>query len=261
MHLNHKTFLITGASGGIGSALAHALVAAGANVLVHGRDEQRLHTLLRALPTGTPAVLADLATADGRDTLAAFARGHKALDGAVLNAASGHFGPFEEMTGEEIERVITTDLLSPLLLTRALLPLLRRRVDSALVLIGSTLGRIGHPGFAVYGAAKGGLHTFAEALGREFGSAGPRVLHVAPRATRTAMNDGAARAMNAALKVSEDPPERVAAAIVAALKRDARRVQIGAPEKIFVRMNVLLPGVVDRALAGKRDTIMKFAST
>jgi short-subunit dehydrogenase len=260
MQLQHKTFLITGASGGIGSALARSLVAAGASVVVHGRDEKRLGAVLATLPDGTPSVLADLSTDQGRAALVAFARAHRNIDGVVLNAASGHFGPFLDMSAAAIEQLIVTDLIAPLVLARALIPQLAQRDSSALVFVGSTLGRIGHPGFSVYGAAKGGLHTFAEALARELGGKGPRILHVAPRATRTAMNDGAARAMNSALKVAEDSPERVADAIVGALRRDARRLQLGTPEKLFVRINSVVPALVDRALAGKRDTIMKFAS-
>ncbi len=259
MNLKDKTILITGASGGIGSALAQAFVVAGAKVLVHGRDELRLQASLHRLPAGTPAVLADLATSAGRDELLRFASTHRP-NAVVLNAASGHFGRFVDMRAEDIERLIATDLLSPVLLTRALLPGLQDQADSALVLIGSTLGRIGHPGFAAYGATKAGLYAFAEALSRELGRHGPRVLHVAPRATRTSMNNGAARAMNAALRVTEDAPETVAAAVIEALRRNARRLQIGLPERILVRVNAVLPSIVDRALAGKHETIMKFAT-
>lgn len=260
MNLAGARILVTGATGGIGGALARALARAGARLVVHGRDGERMRRLLATLPAGTTGVLADLATPEGRSAVLAEVQSSGALDAVVLNAAGGHFGLYEAMSAEKIVSLIQTDLLAPMLLAHAVLPVLRQRPGSALVLVGSTLGQIGHPGFAAYGAAKGGLRTFAEALSREIGSEGPRVLHVSPRATRTGMNSAAAQAMNRELKVAEDAPEVVAAAIVDALARDRPRVQLGLAEKLFVRVNAVLPGVVDRAMAGKLSTIRRHAA-
>lgn len=260
MKLAGARILVTGATGGIGGALARALAKAGARLVVHGRDGERMRRLLATLPPGTTPVLADLSTAEGRSAILAEARSPAGLDAAVLNAAGGHFGLYEAMNAGAIAGLIQTYLLAPMLLSHALLPQLRQRPGSALVLVGSTLGQIGHPGFAAYGAAKGGLRTFAEALSREIGKEGPRVLHVSPRATRTGMNSAAAQAMNRELKVAEDAPEVVAAAIVDALACDRPRVQLGLAEKIFVRVNAVLPGVVDRAIAGKLSTIRRHAA-
>ena len=259
MKLQGRNFLVTGATGGIGGALARALSDRGAKLRVHGRDPGRMTALLQSLPKGTAAVLADLATVQGREQLLRFAFAEGPLDGAVLNAAGGHFGLFEAMNSAEIEQLIATDLVAPMLLSNALLPKLAGGGQAALVLIGSTLGQIGHPGFAAYGAAKGGLRTFAEALARELGRDGPRLLWVSPRSTRTAMNSAAAKAMNAELKVSEDPPEAVDAAIVHALEHDQPRVQMGFAEKVFVRVNAVLPSLVDRAMSGKLSTIRRHA--
>ena len=259
MKLSGQTFLVTGATGGIGGALARALAQRGARLRVHGRDPGRMAELLKTLPAGTSMLLADLSTTEGRAQLVEFASAGGMVDGAILNAAGGHFGLFEQMRPSEIEKLVATDLIAPMLLTHALLPKLAPR-KSALVLIGSTLGQIGHPGFAAYGAAKGGLRTFAEALARELGSEGPRLLFVSPRSTRTAMNSGAAKAMNAELKVGEDTPEQVAATIIAALERGQPRVQMGFAEKVFVRVNAMLPALVDRAMSGKLSTIRRHAS-
>lgn len=260
MNLAGLRFLITGATGGIGGALARKLAARGAKLLVHGRDPAKMQALLAQLPADTGSLLADMGNAEGRAALAAFAAGPKPADGVILNAAGGHFGLYEQMSDAEIARLVATDLLAPMLLTRALLPLLRARPDGSLTLIGSTLGQIGHPGFAAYGAAKGGLRTFAEALSRELGDDGPRLLWVSPRATRTGMNSASAQAMNAELKVGEDSPEVVADAIVRALERNRPRVQMGMAEKVFVRVNAVLPALVDRAMSGKLPTIRRHAA-
>ncbi len=260
MKLQGRRFLITGATGGIGGALARVLADRGARLLVHGRDATRMQTLLATLPADTGHLLGDLGTAEGRAALLAFAAGPQPADAVILNAAGGHFGLYESMSEAQIAHLITTDLLAPMLLARALIPLLRSRPQGMLVLIGSTLGQIGHPGFAAYGAAKGGLRTFAEALGRELGAEGPRLLWVSPRATRTAMNSASAQAMNVELKVAEDPPEAVACAVASALERDQPRVQMGLAEKVFVRVNAVLPALVDRAMSGKLPTIRRHAS-
>lgn len=261
MNLKGRTILITGATGGIGGALARLAADRGARLRVHGRDPQRMEALLKTLPEGTRSLLADLSTPAGRAALIEFACEGGGSDIAVLNAAGGHFGLFEQMRASEIEQLIATDLVAPMLLTHALLPRLAPHGQGALVLIGSTLGQIGHPGFAAYGAAKGGLRTFAEALTREIGSEGPRLLWVSPRSTRTGMNSAAARAMNAALNVAEDPPEAVAAAICEALERGRGRVQMGLAEKVFVRVNAVLPALVDKAMQGKLPTIRLHAAS
>lgn len=250
-----RQVLLTGATGGIGAALAQALSAAGAQLRLHGRDDQRMQTLQASLPAGTRNLLGDLREAPARAELIEFASSPEPVDIAILNAASGHFGAFESMDEEQIERLLHTDLLVPMLLARRLLPVLRRRPGGLLVLVGSTLGQIGHPGYAVYGAAKAGLRSFGEALMRELGEDGPCLLTVMPRATRTAMNEGRAAAMNRALGAAVDPPERVAARIVAAIQAGRRRCQIGWPEALFTRVNVLAPGLVDRAMASRLPTI------
>ena len=215
--------------------------------------------LLKSLPGETRSLLADLTSQEGRAELLRFAASDGGIDAAVLNAAGGHFGLYTDMQPAQIEHLLCTDLLAPMLLTHGLLPQLSARPQGALVMIGSTLGQIGHPGFAAYGAAKGGLRTFAEALTRELGAQGPRLLWVSPRSTRTAMNSAAARAMNAELNVAEDPPEAVAAAIVDALERDRPRVQMGLAENVFVRLNAVLPALVDRAMSSKLSTIQRHA--
>ena len=260
MDLSKRTVLITGATGGIGGALAERLATEGVRVKVHGRHPGRMQALLAKLPAGTASLLADLTGAEGRNALAAFASEGPAADVVVLNAASSHFGRFEQMGPAEIERLIATDLTAPILLSHALLPGLHRVPAATLVFIGSTLGRIGHPGFAAYGAAKAGLERFAEALGRELTGTGIGVLLVSPRATRTGANDAAANAMNAALGNAVDPPEAVAAAVVNALRSGRRRVQLGSAERFYVRLNALLPSLVDRAMAGKLGTILRFAT-
>src|SRR5690606_18784877 len=103
---------------------------------------------------------------------AAFARRVNVL---VNGAAIPSFGPFESLDDAHLQRVITTDLIAPIALTRQLLPVLRVAPQAAILNIGSTLGSIGMPGFTVYAAAKAGMRAFSEALRRELADTGVRV--------------------------------------------------------------------------------------
>jgi short-subunit dehydrogenase len=85
------------------------------------------------------------------------------------------------------------------------------------------------------------------------------VLHFAPRATRTAMNGAGVQALNAELGVAMDDPAGVARELVRFLRHPARERLLGMPEKLFARINQLLPGVVDRALRRQLPTIRRHA--
>jgi len=86
-----------------------------------------------------------------------------------------------------------------------------------------------------------------------------RVLHLAPRATRTAMNGARARALNAELGVAMDEPALVARELLELLRRPVRERLLGMPEALFARLNQLLPGVVDRALRRQLPIIRRHA--
>ena len=113
-----------------------------------------------------------------------------------------------------MQAVLQANLLAPMLLTQALLPHLRGQPRAQVVFVGSALGRIGLPGFSVYGASKSGLHGFAEALRRELAGTPVRVQILAPRSTRTDFNGPAVDAYNRATGTAMDRPEVVAEALL-----------------------------------------------
>ena len=100
-------------------------------------------------------------------------------------------------------------------------------------------------------------HAVLELI-REMADTGVGVLYVAPRATRTSMNSAQAVALNSALKVAMDPPESVADAVLRAIELDRSELYLGWPEKFFVRLNGLLPSVVDKALRKQLPLIRQF---
>lgn len=260
MELNGSRVLVTGASGGIGEALVEQLCKAGAQVLAVGRDADKLAAAQGRFPHALRALAADLATPAGVDAVAAAARDFGGVDCVVQAAGLNRFGLVEQQDDEAIAAQVALNLVAPMLLSRRLLPLLRERPRAVLLFVGSTFGAIGYPGFAPYSASKFGLRGFAEALRRELADSGIRVLHLAPRATRTAINSDAVVAMNAALGAAMDAPQQVAAQIVQALRDEAPERALGWPEKFFARLNRLLPGLVDRALRKQLPTVKRFAA-
>lgn len=260
MQLSASHVLLTGATGGMGQAIVSALCAAGAQVHVTGRQTEALQMLVSRFPTRVNCLQADLRKPVDRARVVRHAEQINGFDLLINAAGINHFGLFEHMQDDAIENLIQTNLTATLQLTHALLPLLRAQPRSCVVNMGSTFGSIGYPGFSVYCATKFALRGFSEALRRELADTNVGVLYLAPRATRTDMNSTAVEAMNAELQVSMDSPELVAHRLVQALDADLREVHMGFPERLIVRLNGLLPGVVDRVLRRQLPTIRRFAN-
>ncbi|WP_447594287.1 SDR family oxidoreductase [Stenotrophomonas rhizophila] len=262
MNLAGRTVIVTGASGGIGAAVCRALVQAGAAIIAVGRNRSRLAALATALPAGrVQTVVADLASPLGRSHLVAAIRQSEASPSVlILGHAQSAFGLFEDQHPDELEHLLQTNLVGSTLLIHALLPLLRRHDQASVVAIGSTFGSIGFAGFATYSASKFGLRGLMEALSREHDGSGLHFQYLSPRATRTTFNTPAVDALNAELKVASDDPDTVAAALVQAIGRGDRRRQLGWPEKLFARLNGLIPALVDRSLRAQLPIIKRHAS-
>lgn len=237
--------LLTGASGGIGQAMAQALGAAGAAVMGVGRGDA---------PAGMPWVQADLTTDAGVAAVAAAAGAWRA-NVLVHAAGAPAFGPLATTPPAQMQAVLEANLLAPMRLTQALLPQLLRQPRAQVVFVGSALGRIGLPGFSVYGASKAGLHGFAEALRRELADTSVRVQTLGPRSTRTGFNGAAVEAYNRATGTSMDSPETVAAALLALIESEAAERFLGFPERLAVRLNGLLGPLLDGSFAKHRRSL------
>jgi NAD(P)-dependent dehydrogenase (short-subunit alcohol dehydrogenase family) len=175
--LDGAVVLVTGASHGIGRAVAAALADAGAVVVAAGRDEKALAEV-RAAST----VVADVADPGAAAALVATAIArHGSLTAVVASAGIGHAGPFAEMEPARITALVDVNLRAPLLLARAALPVLRR--PGALVFVTSIAGLVGVPGETVYSVTKAGVETFAALLREEVD--GITVSTVAPGAVDT----------------------------------------------------------------------------
>jgi short-subunit dehydrogenase len=257
MNIEGKYVLLTGATGGIGSAMAKRLASAGARLLLVSRSPERLELLLGNLPgSGHAVVAADICTCEGRQAVVDICQGM--LDGLINNAGLNDFGMLENLADEALEQLFKINTLAPILLTRDLLPLLRES-SGFVVNVGSGYGSIGFPGYCAYSASKFALRGFTEALRRELGDTTVNVLYFAPRATDTSMNPPQVVALNRELGNTTDSPERVADELIRLLKRGRISRAVGLPERFFARLNALFPSLVDGALARQLPKIRRRA--
>jgi short-subunit dehydrogenase len=253
--------VLTGAAGGIGSEIARTLAPRCDALLLVGRNAGRLADLQRRLrDPGTRIVEADVASAAGRDAVAAAARDVAGgVDLLINNAGASAFAWLADQDDEALERMVRTNLLAPMQLTRALLPLLETQTSAYVVNVGSIFGYLGYPGCAAYSATKFGLRGFSEALRRELADGPVRVMYLAPRSTRTPANSDAMYALNERLRVAVDDPRVVARALMRLLRARRGERLMGFPERLFARMNQLAPGLVDGSLRRKLPVIRAHA--
>ncbi|MGN6407428.1 MAG: SDR family NAD(P)-dependent oxidoreductase [Curtobacterium sp.] len=189
-----RTALVTGASSGIGEAIARELAAAGLTVAVHGRDAVRTRAVAddierqggRAVP-----VVADL-SADASEVRAFAATARELLGGhvdvLVNNAGVYPGGPTESLSDDTVDALLATNVRAPHVLVAALAPTMVSRGSGVIVNIGSWMARVGVPFMALYPATKAAVEQLTRAWAAEYGLRGVRVVTVAPGATATPGN-------------------------------------------------------------------------
>jgi short-subunit dehydrogenase len=260
MQLEGKKIVLTGAAGGMGGLIAAELAARGAHLVLTDLNEPRLEELAGRLGPGHIIVPADLCSEAGRAKLVQACRDWQSIDMLINAAGLSEYVLLETQPTARIELMMKINLVVPMLLCQALLPFLQIPTEAAIVNIGSTFGSIGHPGFASYCASKFGLRGFTEALRRELADSNVQVFYVAPRATQTDMNSASVVALNRELGNKMDKPEVVVASLMRVLStKRGGDYFLGWPEKLFVRLNGLLPKLVDSALSKQLATIKRLA--
>ncbi|MEU6170971.1 SDR family NAD(P)-dependent oxidoreductase [Streptantibioticus parmotrematis] len=187
--MSGTTALVTGATSGIGRAVAVGLAQRGAHVLLAGRDRGRGEAAVRAIREAGGT--ADFLRADLRDEASAreLARSAEALGGAVdvlVNAAGVFpFGPTESHGEADFDAVYAVNVKAPFFLVAALVPAMAERGRGAVVNVGTMVAEFGAPGMALYGSSKAALNLLTKAWAAEYGPRGVRVNAVNPGPTRT----------------------------------------------------------------------------
>ena len=218
--LSGKTALVTGASGGIGGAIAQALHVQGARVGVSGTRLAALEALAETLGPGTAVLPCDLGDAEATAKLVGEAEAALGqLDILVNNAGLTRDNLAMRLKDEDWEQVIAVNLTAGFRLSRAALRGMMKRRWGRIVSITSVVGTTGNPGQGNYAASKAGLTGFTKSLAQEVASRGITVNCVAPGFIETAMtdalNEGQREKINAAIPAARmGTPQDVAGAVV-----------------------------------------------
>ncbi len=220
MQISGSTVLLTGASGGIGQAIARALHARGATLVLSGRRADVLDSLAAQLHARAIAV--DLTDAAEVERLIDEAGD---VDILVANAALPGSGPLDSYTVEQIDRALDVNLRAPIVLAHGLAPAMVERGRGHLVFMGSLQSKAPTPGAAMYNASKFGLRGFASALRGDLRGTGVGVSSIFPGFIRDA---GMFADTGASLPpgVGTRSPEDVARALVTAVERNRGEVDV-----------------------------------
>ncbi len=197
-----KRIFLTGASSGIGLATAQALSAAGHEVWGTARDVTRLPTL-----RGFHPLALDLLDPNSiEQTFRAAEKEAGGFDVLINNAGSGHFGPTEFLSHEELEREFRVLVFGQIQLIQLALPAMRARRSGLIINVSSLASRLPLPFMSSYSAAKSAMATWSLALNLELRNCGVRVVDLQPADIRTKFNDAVTRVPN----TDPDYSERVA---------------------------------------------------
>ncbi|MEV7729124.1 SDR family oxidoreductase [Streptomyces sp. NPDC087917] len=191
--MTSRTWLITGVSSGLGHALTTQLLERGDAVIGTVRNLDKVSDLAEKYPdTFRPEILDVTDTAAVRKTVdAAFAAGR--VDVVVSNAGYGLFGAAEEITDDQVDHVIATNLTGSITLIRAALPHLRAQGGGRIIQMSTYGGQVAFPGNSMYHAAKWGIEGFAESVAQEVAPFNIGVTIVEPGGARTEFRYGSAR--------------------------------------------------------------------
>ena len=188
--LSGRTALITGASGGIGSAIAKNLSQQGAHVILHGTRAGRLQELASEIGTNASVVTANLSDRDAVGGLVSeAAKATGAIDILVNNAGITRDNLFMRMKDEEWDDVLEVNLTSSMLLCRSAIRAMMKARWGRIISISSIVGVTGNPGQTNYAASKAGMIGFSKSLAAEVASRGITVNVVAPGFIETPMTD------------------------------------------------------------------------
>jgi uncharacterized protein len=240
MEISGSTVLLTGATGGLGHAIARALSAKGAQLILTGRRSDVLEPLASEL--GARALAVDLSEASEVDRLLSEAG---ELDILVANAALPASGLLDSFTLDQIDRALDVNLRAPIAMTHALVPTMVGRGRGHILLMSSLSGKTGTAGSSIYNATKFGLRGFAMAMRAELHGTGVGVSAVFPGFIREA-GMFAEAGVQLPTGVGTRSPQDVAKAVVHAIERNRGEVDV-AP--ISLRLGSAFSGIAPELAA------------
>jgi short-subunit dehydrogenase len=246
MELDGKRVLLSGATGGLGNAIATELAANGAELVLSSRRREELQELARSLPGGADrhtVIVADLATDEAASRLV---RDAGDLDVLVANAALPGTGRLDSFTSEEVARALRVNLEAPIMMARELEPHFAKKRSGHIVFIASLAGKVGSPRSSIYNATKFGLRGFAFGLREDLHPYGAGVSLVSPGFVREAgmFHDAGSREPPG---LGTTTPKKVGQAVVRAIRKDKLEITVAPRRQRFVsEIGYRHPGVASR---------------
>ena len=241
--------LVTGASSGIGDAIARRLAGAGTDLVVVARDRDRLERLAADLPVATEVLPADLADPAAVDRVAARIEADDApVDLVVNNAGFGNYGPFAGLDRDAETAVVTVNVAALHRLCHAAAGALGSRGGGGILNVASVAGLMPSASGATYNATKAFVVSLSESLHLELRSAGVHVTALCPGLTRTEFQDRAGIDLSDLPGFLWQDADTVAAAGLAGVAAGRVRVVTGIHNKVAVTGLRLVPGPIGRRL-------------
>ena len=248
---------MTGATGGLGRAMAAALAGRGAKLILSARKQQALDALAAELPgEGHTTIVADLAEPGAAEKLAAEAG---AVDVLVANAGLPGTGRLPDYSPEQLTGTLRVNLETPILLARALEPSMLERGSGHMVFISSLSGKSATPLSSIYNATKFGLRGFALGLRADLDPLGIGVSIVSPGTIREAgmYSDSGAPPIPG---LGTGTPEQVAVAVVRAIEKNKVEITVAPPQqRALAHFALAAPGISVKIASG--DQGQKAAAT
>jgi short-subunit dehydrogenase len=247
VELSGRRALLTGATGGLGRAIAKALADQGATLLLSGRKPEALGELAASLPgEGHAAFPADLAEPGAAATLAAEAAAAGEVDVLLANAGLPGAGWLPDFDEEDVIRTLRVNLEAPMILARALFPAMVERGSGALVFVSSLAGKAASPRTSLYNATKFGLRGFAFGLRTDLAPRGVGVSVISPGFIRDAgmFADSGAKTPPG---MGTSTPEEVAAAVLKAIRSDRAELTVAPPvSRALSHFGMISPAIAAR---------------
>jgi short-subunit dehydrogenase len=262
MELSGARVLLTGATGGLGRAIAEALAARGSSLVLSSRKAAELETLASSLPgDGHATIVSELGSEGDGERLAEAARQDGPIDIFVANAGLPGTGRLEELSSEGIVRVLHVNLETPILLTHSLLPGMLERGRGHFVYVSSLAGKTPSPRSSMYNATKFGLRGFALAFRQDLRGSGVSASVVLPGFIRDAGMFADAQ-IEPPAGMGTGTPEQVGAAVTSAVDRDRAEITVAPAQlRALTALGQIFPGAAARAQRGKGERVAdEFAS-
>lgn len=195
--MDRRTWLITGVSSGFGYEMTRLLLENGETVVGTVRNREKVKELTEKYPVTFDCRLLDVTDVDGIHEIvdAAFTE-HGKIDAVVSNAGYGLFGAAEELTDEQVNQIIATNLTGSIMVIRSALPYLRKQQGGRIIQISSYGGQVAYASNSMYHATKFGIEGFCESVAQEVAEFGVGVTIVEPGGARTEFRYGSARVAN-----------------------------------------------------------------